>query len=83
MEGEKVILIVPIIRTWKDKNGTPYSRLQVPIYLAWAITVYKSQGLTIPKAKVDLGNKEFATGLLFVTVFQVRILNNIYFKPFH
>ena len=43
----------------------------------------QSQGLTIPKAKVDLGNKEFATGLLFVTVFQVCILDNIYFKPFH
>ena len=31
--------------------------------LAYAITIQKSQGLTIPIAKMDLGNKEFASGL--------------------
>jgi len=58
------------------------SRLQLPICLAWAITVHKSQELTLPKAKVDLGKKEFAAGLSFVAVSRVRALGDILFRPF-
>jgi ATP-dependent exoDNAse (exonuclease V) alpha subunit len=81
-EGDKVVPIIPIKRTWESKNGTVCSRFQVPICLAWAITVHKSQGLTLAKAKIDLGNKEFAAGLSFVAVSRVRSLNDIYFKQF-
>jgi ATP-dependent DNA helicase PIF1 len=81
LEGDKVVPIVPIKRSWEGKNGT-CSRLQVPICLAWAITVHKSQGLTITKANIDLGNKEFAAGLSFVAVSRVRSLNDICFKRF-
>ena len=81
-EGDKVVPIMPIKRSWEDKNGIKCSRLQLPICLAWAITVHKSQGLTLPKAKIDIGNKEFAAGLSFVAVSQVRALRDICFKPF-
>ena len=81
-EGDKVVPIVPIKRTWESKSGMLCSRFQVPICLAWAITVHKSQGLTLPKAKIDLGSKEFAAGLSFVAVSRVRSLSDIYFKQF-
>ena len=70
-EGVKVVPIVPIKRTWEGKDGTQCSRLQVPICLSWAITVHKSQGPTISKAKIDIGSKEFAAGLSFVAVSRV------------
>ncbi len=82
LEGDKVVPIVPIKRTWEGKNGKLCSRLQVPICLAWAITVHKSQGLTISKAKIDIGNKEFAARLSFVAVLRVRFLSDIHFKHF-
>ena len=44
--------------------------------------VHKSQGLTIAKAKIDLGNKEFAAGLSFIAVSRVCLLSDIYFKHF-
>ena len=48
----------------------------------WAITVHKSQGLTLKKVKIDLGDKEFAAGLSFVALSRARSLNDIYFKQF-
>ena len=81
LEGDKVVPIVPIKRSWEGKNGS-CTRLQVPLCLAWAITVHKSQGLTITKANIDLGKKEFAAGLSFVAVSRVRSLSDICFKRF-
>ena len=36
--------------------------------MAYAITIHKSEGLTIPIAKMDLGNKEFALGPTYVLI---------------
>ena len=81
-EGINVVPIALIKRTWEGKSGRVCSRFQVPLYLAWAITVHKSQGLTLSKAKIDIGNREFAAGLSFVAVSRVRSLSDIYFKQF-
>ncbi|PKY32964.1 hypothetical protein RhiirB3_451527 [Rhizophagus irregularis] len=71
--GTEVVPIVPIRRVC--------SRWQLPICLAWAITVHKSQGLALPKAKIDLGTKEFAACPFFVAVSRVRALKDL-FSPF-
>ena len=66
---------------WEGSSGS-CSRLQVPLSLAWAITAHKSQGLTLPKAVIDLGKKEFSAGLSFVSISRVRSLEDILFKHF-
>ena len=66
---------------WEAKS-TNCSRLQLPNCLAWAITVHKSQGLTLPKAIIDFGEREYAAGLSFVAVSRVRALNDLLFRPF-
>ena len=63
-------------------NTGPCSRLQIPVSLSWAITIHKSQGLTLTKAVIDIGKKEYASGLSFVVVSRVCALENILFKPF-
>ncbi|EXX67605.1 Pif1p [Rhizophagus irregularis DAOM 197198w] len=83
LEGKRVVPIVPIRRTWNGKSGAPCSRLQIPVRLAWAITVHKSQGLTLQKATIDLGDKEFIAGLAFVAMSRVRAFKDLLFKPFN
>ena len=81
LEGKRVVPISPIRHSWEEQKGI-CSRLQVPICLAWAITVHKSQGLTLQKAIMDLGKREYAAGLSFVAISRVCALRNILFRPF-
>jgi hypothetical protein len=37
------------------RGGTEVRRLQVPLILAWALSIHKSQGQTLERVKVDLG----------------------------
>ncbi len=76
-----IVPIVPIWRIWEGKSDI-CSRLQLSLSLAWAITAHKSQGLTLLKAVIDLGKREFATDLSFVAISHVRSLKDIIFKQF-
>jgi len=44
--------------------------------------VHKSQGLILKKAIVDLRDREFTAGLIFVAVSRVRTLEDLLIKPF-
>ena len=72
--------IVPIRRNWMA-GASLCSRLQLPLKLAWAITIHKAQGLTLNKAVIDLGSKEFCAGLTFVACSRVRSMSDLIFSP--
>jgi len=59
--------IAPIHHSW-SVSGSNCSRLQLPLKLAWVVTIHNTQGLTLDKATIDIGKKEFSAGLTFVAV---------------
>src|ERR1700683_4377032 len=55
--------IVPAVARWETKTGKQLTHTQLPLMMAWGITIHKSQGLTLEKVVVELGDKEFSPGL--------------------
>ena len=76
------IPITPFTARW-ERGDKVLTRTQFPLRLAWAITVHKSQGLTLDKAVIDLGEVDFTPGLSFVAMSRVKKISGLLFKtPF-
>lgn len=86
--------VVPIVRVEFDfvfgrSKGRPRHcrRVQFPLVPAWAITIHKSQGMTVGPGNdilqivVDVGNKEWAAGLVYVAVSRAMLATSIRFRP--
>ncbi len=51
-----------------------HERQQLPLRLAWALTIHKSQGLTLPKAWIDIRKSERTAGVSYVAISRVKTL---------
>jgi len=64
--------------TWYLDANKHYSIKQIPLVLSWAITIHKSQGLSIEKAMIDIGSSIFEYGQTYVALSRVKSLDGLY-----
>ena len=72
-------VIIPRIRLHPSDNDLPFvmERLQLPIRLAYAMTINKAQGQTFDKVGILLTRPVFTHGQLYVAFSRVRSKKNI------
>jgi ATP-dependent exoDNAse (exonuclease V) alpha subunit len=78
--------VVQVLRdSWERTEGYGARKVviasvtQFPLKLAWAITIHKSQGMTLDDAVIDV-SQVFACGHAYVAVSRVKALEGVHFQ---
>lgn len=79
--GKKLVL-KPEMWAIEEDGKVKASISQIPLRLAWAITIHKSQGMSLDNATIDLGST-FTYGMGYVALSRVRTLEGISLVSFN
>ncbi|KAI8411251.1 hypothetical protein FOFC_07845 [Fusarium oxysporum] len=75
-DGREVVPILPVKRDF-FLGTSACTRKQFPLMASYAITVHKSQSITVDKMVTDLSERDFQTGLSYVAVSRVKMLDGL------
>lgn len=67
---------------WMSEEVNGLGIRQIPLILAWAVSIHKCQGMTMSIAEIDIGSKVFECAQSYVALSRVQTLEGLYLKSF-
>jgi ATP-dependent DNA helicase PIF1 len=92
---ETATMLVPLVRFSNGRvmKMVPFHRQseefpcisvsQIPLCLAWALTIHKIQGATLQMATIDIGKDIFEYGQTYVALSRIKSLDGLYLSEFY
>jgi ATP-dependent DNA helicase PIF1 len=68
---------------WQSEEYPTIAIGQIPLTLAWALTIHKIQGATMSMAEIDIGQAVFEYGQTYVALSRIQSLEGLYLSAFH
>jgi len=68
---------------WISDKISTISVKQIPLIYAWAVTIHKSQGVSLDMAQIDAGSSIFECGQTYVALSRVKSLDGLYLTDFN
>lgn len=68
---------------WSSETFPLFGLTQIPLILAWAVTIHKSQGASLEMAEVDIGSSVFTDGQTYVALSRVKSIDGLYIQSFN
>ena len=76
-DNDRIIKVEPHTWSLTEDNRVRAEVAQLPLRLAWAITIHKSQGMSLDAAEIDL-SQAFTPGMGYVALSRVRSLDGVF-----
>ena len=68
--------------TWNNETYNFLGVKQIPLIYAWAVTIHKSQGMSLDMAQIDAGSNIFECGQTYVALSRIKTLDGLYLTAF-